>query len=146
MKIFYVHHAERNVIGKLSQSDTITKLGEKDASTMAETFARKQDKYAIKAIYTSPYLRCRQTTDILNAQLNLPVFEDARLNEFNWSENEKWSDCQKRIIACLKDIVNKYGEKDAVLCVTSGVNITAFIAAAYHIAPSDNLPYQSALT
>lgn len=52
---------------------------------------------------------------------------------------ETWEECQKRIIEAIKDIVFKYEEKDTVICVTSGVNLTAFISLAYKIEPSNNL-------
>ena len=51
------------------------------------------------------------------------------------------TDCQNRIREAIKDIVFKYDDNDTVVCVTSGVNITAFIGLAYKIPASDNMPF-----
>jgi broad specificity phosphatase PhoE len=50
-------------------------------------------------------------------------------------------ECQKRIREAIKDIVFKYDDNDAVICVTSGVNITAFISLAFKIQPSEDFPF-----
>ena len=57
---------------------------------------------------------------------------------------ETWAECQTRIQDAIKDIVNKYDEgnkKDAVICVTSGVNITGFINLAYGLSASEDKPF-----
>ena len=141
MKIFYIHHANREINGKPTQNDNITKLGEEDAKNMSKTLEKMKEKFNIKAIYTSPFLRCKKTAQIINENLEVPMFEDARLNEFKSIEQETWSDCQKRIISLIKEIVYKYDKNDTVLCVTSGVNLTAFIAAAYNLEPSEKFPF-----
>ena len=135
MKIFYVHHANREIKGKPTQEDSITEIGEKDAKIMANTFAQLRDKFDIKAIYTSPFLRCKKTAEIINLEIKVPIYEDARLNK------ETWADCQKRTMSFLKETVYKYGNNDTVLCVTSGVNLTGFIAVAYKLEPNENLPF-----
>ena len=141
MKIIYVHHAQRDKSNGVNQDNDITDLGRRDAELQSELFASiGEDK--IKAIYTSPFYRCKKTALILNEKLNLPIFEDERLNEFEKSfHKETWTDVQNRIIACLKDIVDKYEDDDAVICVTSGVNIAGFINVAYKLKPSENTPY-----
>ncbi len=141
MKIFYVHHAERKIIGKPSQEDTLTEQGEKDAEIMSNAFVKLRDKMDIKAIYTSQFFRCKRTTQIINKKLKVPIYVDARLDEFKSVDNETWTDCQKRTISLIKEIVNKYDENDVVLCVTSGVNLTAFVAAAYKLQPNEQMPF-----
>ena len=47
----------------------------------------------------------------------------------------------ERIMESIKDIVFKYDDRDTVICVTSGVNLTAFICAAYGIEPNSKLPF-----
>ncbi len=141
MKIFYVHHANRKIDGEPTQDDSLTKIGEKDAKNIAKTFEKLKDKYDIKAIYTSRFFRCKKTSQIINKKLNVPVYEDCRLDEFKSVVKETWAECQKRIISLLKEIVYKYNENDTVLCVTSGVNLTAFVVVAYNLQPDEFLPF-----
>ncbi len=125
MNIIYCHHAERKITDKPTQQDPITKLGKKDANIVGKTIAKH---LKVKAIYTSPYLRCKQTAKIINKYFNAPIIEDARFNEFCSKENqESWTDLQNRIIEALKDIIAKHNDEDTIICVTSGVNIAGFI-------------------
>ena len=152
MRIIYVHHALRKTGNPPSQNDDIESLGEKDAEIVAEIL-QKMTKYSkFKAIYTSPYYRCAKTAKIINKHINVPIFEEPRFNEFNAvfqvlkggkseTKTETWKDCQLRIREAIKDIVYAYDNDDTVVCVTSGVNITAFIGLAFKIAPSDDLPF-----
>ncbi len=152
MKIFYVHHGLRNTSNPPSQRDDIKPLGVKDAKIVAELMKMIGKKHNIKAIYTSPYLRCAKTAKIINKCIKVPIYEEPRLNEFKnvfeaieggkvVSKTETWLECQTRIRAAIKDIVEKHDDKDMVVCVTSGVNITAFISLAYKIKPSESLPF-----
>ncbi len=139
MKIFYVHHAGRKTTK--SQSSALARLGVQDAKTIAKVFAKIKDQYPITAIYSSTFLRCKKTAEMIGKKLNVPIFEDARLNEFKSVANETWVDCQKRTMSLLKEIVFSHSPTDNVLCVTSGVNLTAFIAAAFNLQPDENLPF-----
>ena len=154
MLIIYVHHALRQVGNPPSQDDKIQPLGIKDAEITAEIIKTMVDKSKsnFKAIYTSPYFRCSKTAEIINKHINLPIYEEPRFNEFNNvfqtisgkeldAKQETWTECQLRIRDAIKDIVYSYDDNDAVICVTSGVNITAFISLAYKIKPSEDLPF-----
>lgn len=152
MKIIYVHHALRQKGNPPSQNDKIQPLGLQDAEIVAELMKMMSEYSNIKAIYTSPYFRCAKTAEIINKHINVPIYEESRFNEFNKvfdviegnktiTKTESWIDCQIRIRNAIKDIVNKYDDKDTVICVTSGVNITAFISLAFKIQPSENLPF-----
>ena len=154
MKIIYVHHALREKGNPPTQEDGIQPLGIKDAETTAELLKgmSERSKSSFRAIYTSPYFRCAKTAEIINKHINLPIYEELRFNEFNKvfeviqggksiTQTETWTECQTRIREAIKDIVNQYDDNDAVICVTSGVNITAFIGLAYKIPASDNLPF-----
>ena len=152
MKIIYVHHALRQTGNPPSQNDKIQPLGIKDAETTAELLKIMAERTHFKAIYTSPYYRCLKTAEIINKHLNLQIYEDSRFNEFvgvfeavkngqRATEAESWSQCQTRIREAIKDIVFKYDDNDAVICVTSGVNITAFIGLAFKIVASNDLPF-----
>lgn len=142
MEIIYVHHALRQIGNPPTQDDKIQPLGIKDAKITAKILnvMRSRTKSQFKAIYTSPYFRCAKTAEIINKSLNLPIIEDDRLNEYVM-KNETWTECQLRIRESIKDIVDTYDDNDVVICVTSGVNITAFIGLAYKIPASENLPF-----
>lgn len=152
MKIFYVHHALRDIGNPPTQEDGLKEVGIKDANIVADIFEDGKRYMNVKAIYTSPFYRCKETARLINKHLNAPIIEDVRLNEFgsvhfavkgikDKAEKETWEECQIRIMEAIKDIVFKYDEKDTVICVTSGVNLTAFICAAYGIKPNSNLPF-----
>jgi len=154
MKIIYVHHALRQVGNPPTQDDKIQPLGLQDAETTAELLKlmSEKSKHTFRAIYTSPYYRCEKTAEIINKHLNLPIYQEPRLNEYKavfeaveggkrCTKSETWEECQLRNRDAIKDIVMKYDDNDAVICVTSGVNITAFIGLAFKIPASDNLPF-----
>ena len=152
MKIFYVHHALRDKGNPPNQEDGLKELGRIDADLVGQIFAEGKKHFKISAIYSSPYYRCIETARIINKHLNVPIVEDERLNEYCGvhkavngesveGETETWKDCQNRIQECLKDIINTHDESDMVLCVTSGVNITAFINVAYGLNSSDKRPF-----
>ncbi len=152
MKIIYVHHALRQVGNPPSQDDKIQPLGLQDAEIVAELMKMMSEYSNIKAIYTSPYFRCAKTAEIINKHINVPIYEEPRFNEFNkvfevieggvsTTKTETWTECQNRIREAIKDIVFKYDDNDTVICVTSGVNITAFISLAFKIQPNENLPF-----
>ena len=84
MKIIYVHHALREVGNPPSQNDDIQPLGINDAENTAELLKIMSDKSksTFRAIYTSPFYRCVKTAEIINEHINLPIYEDARFNEF----------------------------------------------------------------
>ena len=50
----------------------------------------------------------------------------------------------KRNIEAIDDIVNKYPNDSVIICVTSGVNISAFICYTYKITPSNDVPWSQA--
>ena len=116
-------------------------LAKKDAKIVAKLFEKASKNLNIKAIYSSPFKRCIKTANIINKKLQLPLISEERFNEFCSVKNESWFDCQQRIINAIKDIVNKYDDNDTVICVTSGVNLTAFISLAYNIKPNNDLPF-----
>lgn len=140
MKIIYMHHAER-IISKnhqdeqLRQLEDITELGRKEA----ELLSKKIKNQNITAIVTSPYIRCKHTAEIINKYHKAPIIEDERFNEM--SKDEKWEDLLKRNIEAIDNIVNTYNDNDTIICITSGVNLSAFICYFYDIKPSNNVPW-----
>ena len=152
MKIFYVHHALRDRGNPLTQEDGLKELGMIDADLVGKIFKDGGTQMKVAAIYSSPYFRCMETARLINNHLNAEIVQDERLNEFVGvhkavkgekfgMEGETWAECQKRIQECLRDIVYKHNEKDIVICVTSGVNITAFINVAYGLKQDENRPF-----
>ena len=143
MRIIYMHHAERN-IGEnhndpvLRQLEDITKRGIQETELLSEKF-KKQD---ITAIFTSPYLRCKHTAEIINKYHNVPIIEDERFNEMN--TGEEWEHLLKRNMDAIDDIVKKYSDEDTIICITSGVNLTAFICYFYNIKPTNSVRWSQA--
>lgn len=139
MKIIYCHHAERSVDkNKLrSQEDDITENGIKDAELVAELFANQK----ITAIYTSNFYRCRKTAQIINRHVGAPIYEEERFNEVGSVEGEDWRDCLKRNIDAIENIVNKYNDDATIVCVTSGVNLSAFVCWNTKQKPTRDFPF-----
>lgn len=142
MKIIYCHHAERAVDKtKLrSQEDDITDNGFKDAQLVAEMLANQK----IDAIYTSNFYRCKKTAQIINGQIGAPIFEEERFNEVGSVEGEDWKDCLTRNIEALNDIMLKYNDDATILCVASGVNLSAFVCWNLNIKPTRDIPFMGA--
>lgn len=137
MNIIYCHHAQRDYTG--NQNDDITALGRMDAELVGKFMKKIKN---IKAIYSSPYFRCMETARLINKSLGVPIIEEERFNEFVSKENkETWVDLQRRVIAGIEDIVNKYSNEDTVICVTSGVNIAGFIDWNLGLKPSEKMAY-----
>ena len=140
MKIIYCHHALRKRGETLTQEDGIEDLGVEDANIVAQLLEKANKNGCIKAIYTSTYYRCTKTAEIINKIINVPVFEDARLNEFD-SKNESWVNLQTRIRQCIFDSMKKHAEEDTIVFVTSGVNVAPFISLAYGLDVSEKTPF-----
>ena len=134
MKVIYMHHAERDSkkenIGhpELKKLEDITERGIKEAKILSEYLKNRTD---IKAIYTSPYIRCKHTADIINSYINIPIIEDERFNEIQ--KGEEWGHFLQRNINALKELDDKYTKDDTIICVTSGVNLTAFVCYFYDV-------------
>ena len=135
MKIIYMHHAEREIDNSISkQEQDITKRGIEEAKNIAERLKKRND---IRAIYSSTYKRCIHTSELINKYLNVPIILESRFNEMNKDETKK--EFIMRNIHALDDLNDKYGQDDTIICVTSGVNLTAFICYFYDIKVTDNI-------
>ena len=98
----------------------------------------------ITAIYTSNFYRCKKTAQIINRELNVPIIEEPRFNEVGSIEGEDWKDCLERNIAALENIVNKYNDDAVILCVSSGINLSAFVCWNLQAKPHKNFPFMGA--
>ena len=142
MKVIYIHHADRNRSNKdvpRSEQD-ITENGIKEASLIAE----KIKLLKIAAIYTSPYLRCRHTAEIINKYNKAPIYEEERFNEM--MSGELYKEFQTRNMLAIDDIVKKYNDDDTVICITSGVNLACFVFYFTGINPSNDNPWIQGIT
>ena len=123
MKIVYVHHAERDIDKSvLGEEQGITGNGLKELELLVEKIPLLNPT----AFYTSSYKRCLITTEILNREVNVPIIEEERFNEYDGG-SETYKEFLERNIEAIKDIENKYSSDDVIICVTSGVNLSAFV-------------------
>ncbi len=141
MRIVFVHHGNRKIENPRSQKEGLTEIGYKDCELVAELLNNAKTRENFEAIYTSQFFRCKKTAEIINKFLNVPIFEDKRLDEYRSVEGESWVDLQTRVGLCLDDLVQKYDDNDTVICVTSGLNVVAFTNKAYNLSPSENAPF-----
>lgn len=146
MRIIYVHHGHREKNTPPTQEDDLTAFGYKDCELIAQIFQQeKMIKERVKAIYTSPFFRCKKTAEIINKHLNVPIYYDDRLNEFG-SVKEDWVQLQERVMKCIDNILEIYTEDDIVICVTSGVNLVGFMNYAYHLSPDKDAPFAGVIS
>ncbi len=145
MKVIYVHHADRDRSNKSIPrfSQDITENGIKEANLLGLKLEKVKDK--VIAIYTSPYLRCRHTADIINKYINAPIYDEERFNEMQ--SGETYLEFQKRNMEAIDKIVKKYDNDDnIVICVTSGVNLGPFVFYFNGIKPSNNNTWVQGIT
>ena len=144
MKIIYCHHAERAIDKRKllrSQEDDITENGIKDAELVSEHFANIK----ITAIYTSNFYRCKKTAQIINRYSGAPIFEEERFNEIGSPEDgETWVQGLNRNIQALNDILSKYNDNDTIVCLTSGINLSAFVCWNLKKKPKKDFPFMGA--
>ena len=138
MKIVYCHHANRDTKGGMNENNGLTRLGKRDARLTAKLLHAAAQKEKFTAIYTADNFRCRLTAKMINKYLNLPIIIDNRLNEQDYKNNESWLETQARTRAFLTDIIAGAGNDDTVICVTSGLNVAAFIQLAFDLEITEN--------
>lgn len=142
MELIFVHHAMRKFGNPPSQNDGITRLGRKDAKMVGKILLLRQEKkHNIKAIYTSPFYRCDKTAKLINYKIKVPIIMEERFNELRSIPNESWLDLQVRVRQAIMDIVDRFDDDDCVVCVTSGVNIVAFMQLIFKLPPDDDAPF-----
>jgi len=88
MLIYLIRHGEKE---KLKKNPSLTKLGLKQAQKAAEYFKNIK----INKIYSSPLIRCMQTSEVISNYLKLDFETNDLLKErFNWGdiENQTFSE------------------------------------------------------
>ena len=93
MKLYFVRHGEseantRRVISNRESQFGLTDLGRQQANTLAEGLK----DIPIRAIFSSPVLRARQTADILSQSLGQPYQVTEALREYDCGILEEQSD------------------------------------------------------
>ncbi len=110
MKVDFVRHGQtkNNVLGVLSvfAGHTDAPLNEEGRRQAQETASKISNDYSI--IYSSDLIRCKQTAEILNAKMNLPIKYDARLRErhFGTLEGKKSLDVDPTGVMKEKDLTH----------------------------------------
>ena len=142
MQILYVHHAERDMTNKNipRQEQDITNNGIIESNLLAE----KLKQINITAIYTSSYIRCTHTAEIINKYNNAPIIKEERFNEMK--SEETWKEFSLRNMSAIDEIIKKHHQDDFIICVSSGVNISPFIYYFNNIEPSNDSPKMQAVT
>ena len=112
MIIIYMHHAERNIGPNhsdpiLRQAEDITETGIEECELLGREFLQNTNEYKVKAIYTSPYLRCVHTAEIINKYLNVPIIKDDRFNECLSKEELHSGNMWIRIMNGIDDFVHQ---------------------------------------
>lgn len=144
MKIYAIRHGltelnkQRIINGRIP--DSLSVEGEEQARRAAETLPR-----SIKHIYSSPLTRAKQTADILNAQIQVPVtyhdglqevsFGDLdgtpyrdeyklrqRSLEYDWRPSgENFDDVKQRVLEFLAELEGQTKDSEALIVAHSGV-------------------------
>lgn len=144
MKIIYCHHAEREINPRKprSQDDNLTENGIKDAELVSQLYENEK----ITAIYTSSFYRCKKTAQIINRTVGVPIYEEPRFNEVGSVEGEDWKSYLQRNIQALNEIQEKYNDEDTIMCVTSGLNLSAFVCWNMNAKPTKDFTFIEAFT
>lgn len=84
MVIYFVRHGKDDDAYRGGWSNLqITEEGKKQVKKLADYLEKNKDKFIIRKIISSDLERARQTTEIINKKLNVPVEYTCRLREMN---------------------------------------------------------------
>lgn len=144
MKIYVIRHGqtELNIKGLINGQigDKLTAEGMEQAKNAAKSLPG-----TIKHIYSSPLNRAKQTAEILNADLNLPVTFHDELMEVNFGQlqgtpyldkykekhlsltydwgptGENVEQVKTRVLKVLREIQNESGDGEALIVAHGGI-------------------------
>ena len=122
MLIVYMHHADRDLSKGQNQDNPITEHEKREADAIGDIFGTR--KFPVTCIYTGDYVRYHQTNELINKHLQVPIYNDSRLNEIDCTGKEY----EKRIHNFIHDIIVKHNNDEIVICMTSGVALTCFMS------------------
>ena len=84
MRIFFIRHGKDDGNYRGGWSDMpIVDEGKEQVKKLAKFLEEKEDEYKIEKIISSDLLRAKQTTEIINEKLKVPVEYTERLREMN---------------------------------------------------------------
>ncbi len=141
--IYLVRHGQTdwNLAHKIQGPDVpLNKTGENEAKVCG----RKLASFKIDRIISSDILRARQTAEIINEFLSVPIFYDMRLREASWGDlcgkivkdirPEEWDtlkhDPHKIHAQSMSDFYNETDTTQNTLIVTheEGIQMTKYLA------------------
>lgn len=122
MIVYFVRHAERLKEGERTSESPITENGIKQATLVAERIKNVQ----IDVIYSSSYIRAKQTAEIISKVINKPIELWNHLIEAD-SEKETFEELNSRSGAILEHLLNHH-RNESVLCVSHASMIETIIA------------------
>ena len=109
MKIYFVRH------GKTAYNGTGRMTGQTDIPLIDEGIQQAEEAAGqlpsgISALYSSDLLRCKETAEIFNRKLNLPIQYDPRLRErsFGSLSGKTWKDIDPDGALRAKDVAQQY--------------------------------------
>ena len=84
MEVYFIRHGESeyNVIHKINSNKKIPVHITKKGIKQAEIAAKKLSKIKFDAIYSSEFLRCKETAEIINKYHKLKIKSNKRMNEW----------------------------------------------------------------
>ena len=87
MRIFFIRHGkdDGNYRGGWSDMPLIDE-GKRTSKKISKIFRREKNEYKIEKIISSDLLRTKQTTEIINEKLKIPVEYTEKLREMNNGE------------------------------------------------------------
>lgn len=140
MRVVYIHHANRQKGNPSTQDDGISEVGLKDLEVTKQLLNMANQKHKISTIYTSQFFRCTKTAEVINGDIRAKVIVDTRLDEMGSVERETWVDTQIRLHEFLDEIIEKHDDSDTIVCVTSGINLGAFVQKSLNLKASSDFP------
>lgn len=144
MNIYVIRHGQTklNVQNKINGSldDELTSEGEEQARAAASTLPQ-----TIKHMYVSPLTRARQTAELLNAELQVPITYHDELKEVNFGvingteyldeyklahkmvdydwhpSGENVEEVKARVLKIVKEIVDENSDNEALIVAHGGI-------------------------
>lgn len=125
MIVYFIRHAE-----SLKNKDGLDRTSETPLSEngfeQAKFMALRIKKVPIDVIYSSSYLRARQTAEIVSKEINKPIELWDHLIEAN-IEKESFDELDKRIKHILDHLISHHKDQ-SVLCISHASLIEKIIA------------------
>lgn len=139
LNLYMIRHGE-----KIGEEKGLTKRGEKQTKSLA----KRLNKLNITKIYSSDLSRCKETAEIINKKLRLPVKYERALREIPSAVKEEPTKYKKEI-KIIREFWDKIdGSSGNILIVSSGIVNRVLISFALNIgsANANFMQYPTGLT